>query len=84
MKYLVILRLALGAAPRGRVHDAIDIMAAEGTPVVSAAERVRALAAEARRRLEEDSRGSALFRDDEERESGPHMLNRSFSGTYER
>ena len=40
-------------------------------------------AAEARRRLEQESR-SSFFRDDDDRSNGPHMLNRSFSGTYER
>ena len=40
-------------------------------------------AAEARRRFEEESR-SSFFRDDDDRSNGPHMLNRSFSGTYER
>ena len=41
-------------------------------------------AAEARRRFEEESRRGSFFRDDNDRERGPHMLNRSFSGTYER
>ena len=38
-------------------------------------------AEEAKRKLSRDDRG-ALFERDEDRESGPHMLNRSFSGTY--
>jgi len=37
-------------------------------------------AAEAKQRLQHDERG--FFRDDDERDTGPHMLNRSFSGTY--
>jgi hypothetical protein len=41
-------------------------------------------AAEAKRRFLEDDRMSGFFRDEEDRESGPHMLNRAFSGTYER
>ena len=41
-------------------------------------------AAEAKRRFLDEDRTSGFFRDDEERETGPHMLNRSFSGTYER
>jgi hypothetical protein len=41
-------------------------------------------AAEAKRRFLDEDRPSGLFRDEEERESGPHMLNRAFSGTYER
>jgi hypothetical protein len=41
-------------------------------------------AAEAKRRFMEDDRRSGFFRDEEGRESGPHMLNRAFSGTYER
>ena len=40
-------------------------------------------AADAKRRFESDDRDRGFFRDDE-RETGPHMLNRSFSGTYER
>ena len=38
-------------------------------------------AEEAKRQLYRDDR-SALFERDEDRERGPHMLNRSFSGTY--
>jgi hypothetical protein len=41
-------------------------------------------AEEAKRHFQLESRDRGFFRDDEERESGPHMLNRSFSGTYER
>ena len=41
-------------------------------------------AAEAKRRFLEDDRVSGFFRDEDDRESGPHMLNRAFSGTYER
>jgi hypothetical protein len=38
-------------------------------------------AEEAKRQLYREDRG-ALFERDEDRERGPHMLNRSFSGTY--
>ena len=41
-------------------------------------------AAEARRRFIGEDRTSGFFRDEEGRETGPHMLNRAFSGTYER
>lgn len=41
-------------------------------------------AAEAKRQLLDEGRERGLFGRDEERETGPHMLNRSFSGTYER
>lgn len=41
-------------------------------------------AAEAKRHFQMESRDRGFFRDEDERESGPHMLNRSFSGTYER
>jgi hypothetical protein len=41
-------------------------------------------AAEAKRRFEDEGRDRGLFRDDEDRSTGPHILNRSFSGTYER
>lgn len=37
-------------------------------------------ASEARRRIEHEERG--FFRDDTDRETGPHILNRAFSGTY--
>ena len=37
-------------------------------------------AAEARRRFEDEDRNRGFFRDEDER--GPHILNRSFSGTY--
>src|SRR4249919_1837303 len=40
-------------------------------------------AAEAKQRFEHLGRDRAFFRDDE-RETGPHMLDRAFSGTYER
>jgi hypothetical protein len=40
-------------------------------------------AEEAKRHFQLQSRESGFFRDDEDRENGPHMLNRSFSGTYE-
>jgi len=40
-------------------------------------------AAEAKQRFEHLARDRGLFRD-EERETEPHMLNRAFSGTYER
>jgi len=39
-------------------------------------------AAEAKKRFQELDRDRGLFRDDD-RDSGPHMLNRAFSGTYE-
>ena len=41
-------------------------------------------AAEAKRQFEQEGRERGLFRDDDDRSTGPHMLNRSFSGTYER
>ena len=41
-------------------------------------------AAEAKRRFESESRERGFFRDEREDERGPHILNRSFSGTYER
>ena len=40
-------------------------------------------AAEAKQRFEHLGRDRGFFRD-EERETGPHMLDRAFSGTYER
>jgi len=40
-------------------------------------------AAEVRQRFENEDRDRGFFRDDD-RDSGPHMLNRSFAGTYER
>lgn len=39
-------------------------------------------AEEAKRQFSNEDRDRALFERDDERESGPHMLNRSFSGTY--
>ena len=36
---------------------------------------------EAKRRFQDDSRNRGFFRDDD-RDAGPHILNRSFSGTY--
>ena len=39
-------------------------------------------AEEAKRQFSNENRDRALFERDDERESGPHMLNRSFSGTY--
>jgi len=39
-------------------------------------------AAKARDRLTSENRNRALFERDEDRDTGPHMLNRSFSGTY--
>ena len=41
-------------------------------------------AAEAKRRFQNESRDRGFFRDQDEDERGPHILNRSFSGTYER
>lgn len=41
-------------------------------------------ASEAMRRFENESRTGGFFRDEREDERGPHILNRSFSGTYER
>lgn len=41
-------------------------------------------AAEAKRRFEIEGRDRGFFREEDERETGPHMLNRAFSGTYER
>lgn len=40
-------------------------------------------AAEAKRRFQNEDR-SSFFREDEDRDNGPHILNRAFSGTYER
>ena len=40
-------------------------------------------AAEAKRRFLDEDR-SGFFRDEEDRDNGPHILNRAFSGTYER
>jgi hypothetical protein len=39
-------------------------------------------AEEAKKRWRDDSRERALFERDDQGEAGPHMLNRSFSGTY--
>jgi hypothetical protein len=39
-------------------------------------------AEEAKKHFSNESRDRALFERDDDRESGPHMLNRSFSGTY--
>jgi len=39
-------------------------------------------AAEAKRRFLNEDRGG-FFRDEDDRETGPHILNRAFSGTYE-
>ena len=39
-------------------------------------------AEEAKRQFSNEDRDRALFERDDEREPGPHMLNRSFSGTY--
>ena len=39
-------------------------------------------AAEAKRRFLDEDRG--FFREEDDRQTGPHMLNRAFSGTYER
>lgn len=39
-------------------------------------------AEEARKQLSSEDRNRALFERDDNREDGPHMLNRSFSGTY--
>ncbi|MFL6789385.1 MAG: DUF2171 domain-containing protein [Sphingomicrobium sp.] len=41
-------------------------------------------AAEAKRQFLGESREGGFFRDERDDERGPHMLNRSFSGTYER
>lgn len=41
-------------------------------------------AAEAKRRFQNESRERGFFRDDRDEDRGPHILNRSFSGTYER
>jgi len=40
--------------------------------------------AEAKRQWHDEEGERGLFRGETEREAGPHMLNRSFSGTYER
>ena len=39
-------------------------------------------AAEAKQRIESEGRDRGFFRDEDDRNTGPHMLNRSFSGTY--
>ena len=39
-------------------------------------------AAEAKRGWRDESRDRALFEREDEGEAGPHMLDRSFSGTY--
>ena len=41
-------------------------------------------AAEAKRRFLNEDRTSGFFRDEDDRDNGPHILNRAFSGTYER
>lgn len=41
-------------------------------------------AADARRRFEPEDRDRGFFRDEREDDTGPHILNRAFSGTYER
>ena len=40
--------------------------------------------ADAKRQFEAEGQDRGLFRDDDDRSTGPHMLNRSFSGTDER
>lgn len=41
-------------------------------------------AADAKRRFLHEDRTTGFFRDEDDRETGPHILNRAFSGTYER
>jgi hypothetical protein len=41
-------------------------------------------AEDAKRQFLTEDRSSGFFRDEGDREDGPHMLNRAFSGTYER
>ena len=41
-----------------------------------------ASAEQARRRWRDEDRGRALFEREDQGEAGPHMLDRSFSGTY--
>lgn len=41
-------------------------------------------AAEAKRRFLIEDRSDGLFRDEDDQDNGPHILNRAFSGTYER
>jgi hypothetical protein len=41
-------------------------------------------AADAKRRFLNEERTSGFFREDDDQETGPHILNRAFSGTYER
>ena len=41
-------------------------------------------AAEAKRRFLNEDRSGGFFRDEDDRDNGPHILNRAFSGTYER
>ncbi len=40
-------------------------------------------AAEAKRRFLNEERSGGFFRDEDDRDNGPHILNRAFSGTYE-
>ena len=41
-------------------------------------------AAEAKRRFLDEGRSAGFFRNEDEGDNGPHILNRAFSGTYER
>jgi hypothetical protein len=70
--------LTKGDSDDGRHHalDCSQIDHIEGDRVI-----LDKPAEEAKRHLYREDRG-ALFERDEDRERGPHMLNRSFSGTY--
>jgi len=73
--------LTKGDSEDGRHHsiNCASIDRVEGDKVI-----LDKPAAEAKRRFEEEGRDRGFFRDEDERSTGPHMLNRSFSGTYER
>lgn len=73
--------LAKGDSDDGRHHSVSCSMVdrVEGDRVI-----LDQPASEARRRFESEHRSGGFFRDAREDERGPHILNRSFSGTYER
>ena len=73
--------LTKGDSEDGRHHDisCARVNRVEGDRVI-----LDQTAAEAKRRWQEEAPTGGFFRDEREEERGPHMLNRSFSGTYER